>query len=299
MRQVNKQTDMPDSKNLITAEAATQKTLQTATLAKFNLGTADVIEANVRPSEKPAPIIAVLGAKGGVGATTLAINLATSIAQTGIKTTLIDCDLQKPDVCHIIGKDPRHPLTELTARSSELDEQLFEACELDVTDAKLKLTLLSPPLNGDSALQANLSQLAQCLEGLRSYSSFWVVDLPRHLDRHFVTLTDLCDKIILVFEATVTGIAASHRWLNTFRELGYDREQIICVLNRAGSKHNGVERQLTTCFGDQPIVRLPNASNQIWDSSTRGIPTVLAYGNQPYARAITSLVKQIKDELKR
>jgi pilus assembly protein CpaE len=243
------------------------------------------------PAQLAAPIVAVLGAKGGVGATTLAVNLAAAIAIGGTTTTLVDANFQQPDIAQLCGQDPPHSLTELMARSLMVDRHLFDACAIELPQPRL--SLLSPPLNGEAVARSNLSLLTECLTNVRSYSGFWMIDLPRHLDKHLVTLTDICDKIVLVFEATLPGVAASQRWLAVFRELGYDPNRIVCVLNRAGSKYSGVEQQLATCFADQTVFRIPNASTVMWECETRGTPVLLSQPGHSYSRSVTKLAKHI------
>jgi Flp pilus assembly CpaE family ATPase len=176
-------------------------------------------------------------------------------------------------------------------RSPLLDERIFAACRTSVQDSNINF--LSPSLDGDSGLRADLSQLAQCLKLIRDYAGFWIVDMPRHLDKHFVTLTDLCDKIIVVFEATVSGVAAAQRWLAVFRELGYDKERIICVVNRSGSKYKTVEEQLHDCFDGQIVFNLPNASSVIWECAALGVPVVSAYPGHVYSKAVNNLARAI------
>jgi len=239
------------------------------------------------------PIVAVLGAKGGVGTTSIAVNLAAAIASTGVPTTILDANLQQPDVAHMVGTEPEHSLMELLNRGCQLDKQVFEACSVPLAGSHFNLNLLSPPLDGNIAISANLSQLAECLNSIRSYSSFWILDLPRHIDKHLVTLIDMCDKIILVFEATLAGVATCRRWLNIFGELGYDEEKIICVLNRAGSKYAGVEQQLSQCFTSETVFRVPNASSIAWQCSTRGIPIVLAEPNHKYSQTLIEIAQYL------
>jgi pilus assembly protein CpaE len=246
------------------------------------------------PGAPAPPVVAVLGAKGGAGATTVAVNFAAALCVGGLTTTLVDANLQHPDVAHVVGAEPVHTMMDLLSRSAELDHQLFEACCTEITGGlPAKLNLLSPPVDGKAAITASLSELADCLAGVRSYSRFWVLDLPRHLDKHFVTLADLCDKILLVFEPNVSGIATTQRWLDIFRELGFDEERVLLVLNRAGGKFSGIEQQLETCFPQRSIFRVPNASSVIWESSTRGVPAVAAYPNHTYSKTVAKLAEQV------
>jgi pilus assembly protein CpaE len=242
-------------------------------------------------------MVAVIGAKGGTGTTSVAINLATALSLSGIRTTIVDANLQQPDVANMIGQEPEHSFMEMLDRKQSLDRQIFEACGASLSNVDLPLTLLSPPLDGSAAFKTNLSELAECLSSIRSYSQFWVLDLPRHIDKHLVTISDMCDKILLVFEANVQSVATCRRWLNVFKELGYNKDKIVCVLNRSGSKYTGVEQQLAEHFSDETIFRIPNASSIAWECSTRGIPIVLAQPNHKYSQAMLKLAQNLNQSL--
>jgi pilus assembly protein CpaE len=235
------------------------------------------------------PIIAVLGAKGGVGASTIAVNLAAAAASSGLSTTLVDGNFQIPDLANLVGREVSHSLLELTSRGKSIDQLLFQACRLEILADSRSLGVLLPPSDGEAATKSNLTQLADCLDQVRYFSDLFVVDVPRHLDRHLVTLLDQCAQIVLVFEATISGVAACQRWLQIFRELGYERERIALVVNRSGSKYKVVEEQLGTCFAGMSSWKIPNASSLNWDSSNHGIPIVLSHAGSSYARAITKL----------
>lgn len=241
------------------------------------------------------PIIGILGAKGGTGATSIATNLAAALAAGNIQTTIIDANFQQPDVAQVFGIEPEHSLVELLNRASDLDQHLFAGSCSVIPDYQSHLNILSPSLDGETGLKANLSQLAACFSSMRSYSEFWIIDLPTHLDRHLITLADLCDKILLVLEPNMSGVAACRRWLNIFHDIGYDSEKIICVVNRAGAKYTTVEQKLNECFSDQSIFRLPNASAAAWDCSIRGIPLVKAYPKHAYTKSILTLVDNLKN----
>lgn len=237
-------------------------------------------------------VIAIIGAKGGVGASTLAIDVATALAMSG-ETTLVDANFQQPDVAGILGQEPLHTITELLDRPGIIDKTLFDACKVQI--GKSRVSVLSPPLDGHAGVKSNLTQLAQSLTLMRSHSHAWVLDLPRHIDRHLVTILDMCTKILLIFEATVSGIAMCKRWLATFRELGYEDSHILCVLNRAGAKFKDVEEQVDDCFPGRRIFRVPNASMEAWQSSTKGEPILTSYPNHRYSKAIL----QLRDEIQK
>ncbi|MBS1990329.1 MAG: P-loop NTPase [Cyanobacteria bacterium SZAS LIN-3] len=241
-----------------------------------------------------APIVAVLGAKGGVGASTIAVNLAAAAALSGRSTTLVDGNFQSPDIANILGREADHSLLELTARGSEVDRLLYQACRLEVADCSDNLGALLPPSEGDAGVESNLTELTRCLEQVRYFDELFVVDMPRHLDRHLVTLLDKCAVIVLVFEATISGVAACRRWMQIFTELGYGKERIMLVVNRAGSKYKVVEDELGTCFAGMTTWKIPNASSLAQSSANQGIPVVVKHANSPYSKAINELAADLQ-----
>jgi pilus assembly protein CpaE len=241
-----------------------------------------------------APIVAVLGAKGGVGTSTIAVNLAAAAATAGVSTTLIDGNLQLPDIANLVGREASHSLLELISRGEDVDRLLYNACRMEILPGSSNLGFLLPPSGGEAFLQSNLSEVAHCLEQIKTYSSLYLIDLPGHLDRHLVTVLDQCAKIILVFEATISGVAACRRWLQIFNELGYEDDRVMLVINRAGSKYKLVEEQMGVCFADRPFWKVPNASSLTWDSSNNGMPIVVSHAGSPYGRAITKLSEDLQ-----
>ena len=266
-------------------------------------GRAGSVEHGAQPGlPDPAvvsPVVGVLGAKGGVGATTLAINLAVALAQDGKTTTLLDANLQQPDAACMIAGHANYSLLELVARAGDLDRKVFEACLTDVAQLGQGLKLLSPPPAGDAAGKVNLTEVAGCLDRIRGFSGLWVLDLPRHLDKHLVTLMDRCDLILLVLEASLTGVAATRRWLDVFAELGYAAGKVSCVLNRSGSREKLVESRLSSSFRDCQLYKIPNAYGIAWDCAARGVPILVDRPKEPYARAVRRLSAAAAEQLAR
>lgn len=240
-----------------------------------------------------APVIGIIGAKGGVGATSISINLGAALSLLGYTTTIVDANLQQPDVANMVGQEPEHSFLEMLNRKDFLDEQIFEACQVKIGDIDSSLSLISPPLDGKAGFKTNLSELASCISSIRAYSNFWIVDLPRYIDKNFVNITDLCDKILLVFEANIQGFVSCRRWLNIFNELGYSKDKIICVLNRSGGKYASVEQKLSEYFTEEIIFRIPNASSIAWDCSTKGVSMVLSQSNHKYSQAMIKIAQDL------
>jgi pilus assembly protein CpaE len=244
-----------------------------------------------------APLVAVLGARGGVGTSTIALNLAGALALSDIETTIVDANFQLPDIANLIGQEAEHSILELLGRGVKTDRMLFRACRLEIASEGGNLGALLPPADGEAAIKSNLSELSECLEHIASFSSLFLVDLPNHLDKHLVTMLDRCAKIILVFEATISGVAACQRWLSIFAELGYEEDRVMLVCNRSGSKHKLVEDQLPACFVGRNSWKVANASNLLGSPSQHGLPVTMSNPTSAYARSVEKLARNLKTAL--
>lgn len=239
------------------------------------------------------PIIGVLGVKGGVGTTTLSLNLAQSLSRVGNQVTLLDANLQQPDVATLLGKKPEFSLVELLSRGSDIDKEVFEACLVKADEEPAAIQILSPPMSGDGALRTNLSQLSELLSAIRSYSSLWVIDLPRTLDRHLVTMLDKCNHLVVVFEPTLACTAALKRWMKVFEELSYPSEKILFALNRTGGKYKTVEQAVVDQLSGDSLFKIPNDYIHVERALSQGIIPQKLFPNRPMAKATDKLAENI------
>ncbi len=245
-------------------------------------------------SEKSSRVIGVLGAKGGVGATTVTINLAASLAlRYPGSVAVFDANLQQPDAACLLNRVPRYSLFDL-ARLSVLDGAIIAACaehialDNNVSNGK-HFSLYSPPMEASQALQFPSGDLHRLLSEMKKQSGTVVVDLPRTVSRELITMLDLCDNIILVLEPTVTALAAAKRWFEVFRDLELESDQVFTVLNRSGGKLKEIEKQLSAELGGFPLLRLPNAYEACEVAAIEGIPVVVKDPRHGFSKGINEL----------
>src|ERR687896_973646 len=85
--------------------------------------------SGVRRAASPGPVqvIAVTGGKGGVGKTSVAVNLATALASTGRRAMLLDGDLGLANVDVFLGLSPRHTMAHVLSGERTLEEIIIES----------------------------------------------------------------------------------------------------------------------------------------------------------------------------
>lgn len=234
--------------------------------------------------------IGILGAKGGVGATTVSINLAAAL---GMEQTcfLLDANLQQPAAAVLLGRTPKFGLSELMSRDGIAEPEIAEACGVPISNTKGNALLISPSLDGQAALNRTLTEVADVLKGYRGVTGTWIIDLPKYLDHHLVTLMDQCDKLVLVFEPTIAATTLAVDWLRKLEELGYSDDKVVCALNRSGSKPKLVESQLGQMKAFPNLVRIPNAFELAEGSSRDCEPIICVQPKGPFAESIAELAR--------
>jgi pilus assembly protein CpaE len=239
-------------------------------------------------------LVGIVGAKGGVGASTLAFNLAVAMSDFDSRVSLVDADFQQPALSVLTAHDPVYTIADLFSKGSHIEANIFEACTYGIEGLKNSPRFLVPPNDGDGAITLDPASLPNLLTRISNFSSLWLIDLPREIDRHLVELLDLCTEIILVVEPDLSSIAAARRWLNHFEDLGYDPANVLIVVNRSGGRLREVESQLAGNFPRWTLMSVPNAYEALQQCCLTGKSLVIEHPNHPYTKAVRALASLVK-----
>lgn len=240
-------------------------------------------------------IVGIVGAKGGVGASTLAFNLTVALSDFASQVTLVDADFQQPALSILTAHDPVYTIADLFSKGNHIEANVFEACTYRLEGLKNSPRFLTPPSDGDGAFALDSGSLPDLLTQISTFSPLWLIDLPKEIDRHLVELLDLCSEIILVMEPDLSSVAAARRWLNHFEDLGYDPAQVLMVINRSGGRLREVESQLSGNFPRWTLLSVPNAYEALQQCCLSGKPLVLERPNHPYTKAVRALASLMKE----
>jgi pilus assembly protein CpaE len=253
------------------------------------------------PNGRRGRVITVFSPKGGIGKTSVSVNLAAALAKwQGRKTLLLDLDLQFGDAAIMLGLEPEKTIYDLVVAPGELDSEKLAGyttahpCGLDILPAPLR------PEDAELVTEAKLSRL---LEVARSSYDAIVVDTSPFFHGPMLATLDRTDELLLLCGMDVPTIKNVRLSLQTLELLSFPAERVSLVLNRAntnvGIKHNEVERALETKVRfDLPSDRaVPLAVN-------RGKPVVLADAGAEFTKRIREVAAQLaagsqKQEAKR
>lgn len=157
--------------------------------------------------------LAVTSGKGGVGKTSLAVNLALALAQMGERTCLVDGDLGLANVDVLLNLHPRHTLRDVVTEGLTLDEAVVQGpAGLEVIPAASGVEALA---NLDGARRSSLVARLQRHSGRTDLT---ILDTGAGLSRTVVALTLAADEILLVTTPEPTAITDAYAMLKVLTQ---------------------------------------------------------------------------------
>jgi pilus assembly protein CpaE len=235
-----------------------------------------------------APMVCVLGPKGGTGKTLTAANLAVTLATKGKKVVLIDLDLQFGDVGLTLGLSPEKTLYDLAKSGGSLD---IEKLETYLTSHVSGARVLLAPTRPDQASFVSTDLLRDSFTLLRSNYDFVVVDTPPGFTPEVIAAIDASTHICLVGMLDSLSLKNTKLGLETLELMGYDSSRITILLNRAGSRMGITTEDVSTILGRSPEVLVPS-DRDIAKSMTDGVPIVLSADRSEAAQAFRGLAER-------
>ncbi len=226
-----------------------------------------------RDPSASAMVIGVFAPKGGVGKTTLALNLAVALQQhMGVRTVLIDGSLQFGDLRALlkVAADAPSILDLPTDRIQESD--LADVLWRDPSGIDI---LLAPP-RIEMADMVTARDVEKVLSLLRRVYDASVVDLPTGLGDLTLAFLDASDVVLQVVTYDSTTLRNTVSVGETFRAIGYPASKIQYVLNRADWSGGLDPGAVRTAIGREPDHTIVSDGRLVTEANNQGVPFVLA-----------------------
>ena len=245
-------------------------------------------------SIRRAEVVAVFSPKGGVGCTTVAINLAVALkAITNKSTILLDGDLRFGDIDTALNISSATNIGTLVSQLDEMDNQLLNR-SLIPHKSGVRVVVAPPHLDMADAIRPEhlrklLVRLSELDEG------YVVVDAWSSLDDCTLSILDKCQQLVVITTPQVTAMRDVHRFLEVLQLLGYGRSRTQLVLNHCYHRSEVRVKDLERALGHPIVQEIEYAPNQVTASLNRGVPLVQEYGDSGAARSIMHLAQLIVD----
>src|ERR1700694_2444767 len=176
-------------------------------------------------------VILFAHAKGGVGTTSLAVNMAVLLAaQASRPVGLLDLDVEFGDSAVYLNVHPNQTLADLKAAPGTLvDEALFEGFVTESGSVRLVVGADLP----ERAQLVTLPAIQLAIDRLSATCGYVLIDAPASFSERTLTALDTCDLICLVTSASLPSLKATRGGLALFDTLGVSPERVRLILNNS------------------------------------------------------------------
>ncbi len=234
-----------------------------------------------------APLICVLGPKGGTGKTLTTCNLAVSLAGLGQKVAIVDLDLQFGDVSLSLGIAPDRTVYDLAKSGGSLD---FEKLDGYLMTHASGVRLLAAPTRPDHAGSITVDFLRDVYAVLRSSFDYVIVDTPPGFTPEVIASIDSSTQICMICMLDSLSLKNTKLGLETLDLMGYDSARIKLVLNRADSRVGITREDVRAIVGRNPDTVVPS-DRDVSRAVNEGNPVAITKPRSDVAVAFKALAQ--------
>ena len=243
-------------------------------------------------SGRHARVITVFSPKGGVGKTTMSVNLALALTNTGAQVCVLDLDLAFGDVAITLQLIPDHTIADAADSEENLDYSLLRTL---LTRHASSLSILAAPTHPEGRDRIGPSVVRRVIAALRPHFDYLVIDTPPGFDDQVLGAFDETDECVIVATLDVPTIKNTKVALETLDLLHLLRDNRHLVLNRADEEVGLSVANVESILGTKVTVSLPS-STAVASATNHGEPIVLAKPDHPVSRSITTLAQHLVGE---
>ena len=246
------------------------------------------LESNQRVTWS-SKVITVFGAKGGLGKTTIACNLAVRLAEMGHKVALLDFDLQFGDVSVFLDIDPRETIADLIQDSSSPS---IDAVRSYMTMHPSGVQVLCAPKSPEYADMVSADRVQSLLSLLRSYYDFVIIDTGANFSDVTLSAIEASTSVLFVTGLDLSILKNSKVTMSILESLG-QKKKVRVIINRA-MEINSITIADVQRIVDAPILaRIPSDYMVAVAALNRGQPFVQSAPKAKLSLAIGDVAARI------
>jgi pilus assembly protein CpaE len=241
--------------------------------------------------KKKGKIVTLFAPKGGVGRTTLAVNLAVALAgEQQQSVTLVDGSFQFGDVGVLLNLNPKNKsIIDVVADPSATDEDLVDTTLINHSTG-IKV-LLAPP-SPEMAELITVDQIRSMMGRLRDTNDYTIVDLWPHFNDVSLALLDMSDVILTILTLEITNIKNIRLFLEVAEQLGYG-DRLKLVLNRADSAFGIRVADVENSVGRKIDHQVVSDGRTVVYALNRGVPFVWSNSQAPVSEDILKISRAL------
>jgi len=228
-------------------------------------------------------VVTVFSTKGGVGKTTIAVNLAVSLAKDfRYSVALVDLDLQFGDIAVMLNLKPRQTLSDLVTEYSQLDEELLNSYLLHHTSG---IRVLAAPARPEYAEIVSPELVEKVINILKNNYDYVLIDTPGIFTDPVLVALDYAHTILFVLSLDLPTLKNVKLGLEVLDSL-HHKDKVKVVLNRAIPEIGITPTEVEKTLGIPLAAQIPSDGRLVVKSVNKGIPFCLS---DPQSRVAESI----------
>jgi pilus assembly protein CpaE len=248
------------------------------------------IQTGLAAQEEPGKVIAVLAPNGGSGSSTLAVNVATVLANQHKSSLLIDMKLYAGDLAALLDLKPTYTLADLCQNVEQMDRTMFERSLVHHTSGT---HLLAPPHSFADVAHVTPEGVRQALALGRSLFPYAVADLDHTFAPEQVEVLRQAEVVLLVMRLDFAALRNTQRTLDYLAQLGIVNDRVRLVVNRHGQPKEVPAAKAEQALGRKIFHYVPEDSRTVNRANNNGVPVVLESPSAGVSRSVTKLAASI------
>ncbi len=234
--------------------------------------------------------IAVYNPTGGMGTTTIAVNLAAALAEQGKSVVLVDLNFSSGDVTTFLDLTPRYTLATIIARRGHVDASFLKSVIITHPSG---LHVLCAPLGLGEADNMQTEQLREVITVLKSIFAYTIIDCGGPLFGYNLATFESSDQILFVTLLNLPALKNAKRYLAAMSSEGLRDTKVKLIVNRLIPKDDIKVADAEKILSTKVFMTVPNAYMDVKTAINRGEPLVTSSPRSPVTKAMQDLARQV------
>lgn len=247
-------------------------------------------EDEVRDSQ----VITVAGVNGGVGSTSVAVNLACVLAQNPKNAVaLIDLDLALGDADVWLDIIPDYTIQDVAENISRIDYSLLKR---SLTKHDSGLFLLPRPVNLDNTFHLGAEELRRVVALLKATFTHLIIDVSKSYNNMEMAAIGMSNHVMLVTQMDLPCLRNVVRLIQYFDTLESIGDKLQVVLNRFGLSDNQISyNKALDTIGREVFWKIPNDYATMVESRNNGVPLIMQAPKAKLTRSYVEMAEKISE----